>query len=208
MLHNFATPLTLNDQSIILLLLLYNNNISPSIHLEIMDATNIVHGQRLQSMADYIERHAPAATRAPGVGNPNDNMDLLAFFTSRFFLFTFVMPIVVLVIFGRFFKTNDADAKKPERHDTLVPADKLGKKRDEDLPQPSEIVSLRIYPIKSCRGIIVNDAKLLRSGLELDRNWYARNALIKHDTYNLTLHQGCSSTLRPTNFKQSAKTPP
>jgi len=143
-----------------------------------MDAINVVHGQRLQSMADYVERHAPAATQLPGVGNPEDNMDLVAFFTSRFFLFTFVMPIVVLVIFGQFFKTNDADAKTPERHETLVPANKLGKKRDEKLPQPSEIVSLRIYPIKSCRGIVVNDAKLLRSGLELDRNWYAVNAIL------------------------------
>jgi len=143
-----------------------------------MDAINVVHGERLQSMADYVERHNPAPTGAPGVGNPDDNMDLIAFFTSRFFLFTFVMPIVVLVIFGQFFKTNDADTKKPEKHETLVPANKLGKKQDQKLPQPSEIVSLRIYPIKSCRGIIVNDAKLLRSGLELDRNWYARNVML------------------------------
>lgn len=38
-------------------------------------------------------------------------------------------------------------------------------------PPADEIVSLRIYPIKSCRGIEVKSAKLLRTGLDLDRNW-------------------------------------
>ncbi|KAF7130982.1 hypothetical protein CNMCM5793_003917 [Aspergillus hiratsukae] len=35
----------------------------------------------------------------------------------------------------------------------------------------SEIVSLRIYPIKSCRGFEVTKAKLLLQGLDLDRQW-------------------------------------
>ncbi|RVX73558.1 hypothetical protein B0A52_02446 [Exophiala mesophila] len=35
----------------------------------------------------------------------------------------------------------------------------------------SEITDLRIYPIKSCRGISVKSAKLTRQGLELDRRW-------------------------------------
>ncbi|OJD34000.1 mosc-domain-containing protein [Diplodia corticola] len=39
------------------------------------------------------------------------------------------------------------------------------------LPPADEIVSLRIYPIKSCRGIEVRSARLLRTGLDLDRNW-------------------------------------
>ncbi|KAB2580221.1 Mitochondrial amidoxime-reducing component 1 [Lasiodiplodia theobromae] len=39
------------------------------------------------------------------------------------------------------------------------------------LPPADEIISLRIYPIKSCRGIQVKSAKLLRTGLDLDRNW-------------------------------------
>lgn len=34
-----------------------------------------------------------------------------------------------------------------------------------------DIVDLRIYPIKSCRGIKVQSAKLLKTGLDLDRNW-------------------------------------
>ncbi|KAF2238167.1 MOSC-domain-containing protein [Viridothelium virens] len=35
----------------------------------------------------------------------------------------------------------------------------------------TEITSLRIYPIKSCRGIPVTSRKLLKTGLFLDRNW-------------------------------------
>ncbi|KIX05792.1 uncharacterized protein Z518_03764 [Rhinocladiella mackenziei CBS 650.93] len=35
----------------------------------------------------------------------------------------------------------------------------------------SEITDLRIYPIKSCRGISFRSAKLTRQGLELDRRW-------------------------------------
>ncbi|KAL1615102.1 hypothetical protein SLS56_011929 [Neofusicoccum ribis] len=39
------------------------------------------------------------------------------------------------------------------------------------LPPADEIVSLRIYPIKSCRGFEVKSARMLRTGLDLDRNW-------------------------------------
>ena len=43
--------------------------------------------------------------------------------------------------------------------------------RDPSLPTGSEVVSLRIYPIKSCRGIELRSVKVKRSGLDLDRNW-------------------------------------
>jgi hypothetical protein len=35
----------------------------------------------------------------------------------------------------------------------------------------SEVVDLRIYPIKSCRGISVNKSYLTKRGLDLDRRW-------------------------------------
>ncbi|KAJ5476057.1 Molybdenum cofactor sulfuraseC-terminal [Penicillium sp. IBT 31633x] len=37
--------------------------------------------------------------------------------------------------------------------------------------QSSEIVSLRMYPIKSCRGLEVHSTVLKQHGLELDRRW-------------------------------------
>jgi uncharacterized protein YcbX len=39
------------------------------------------------------------------------------------------------------------------------------------IPPPTEITSLRVYPIKSCRGIEINATRLKKSGLMLDRNW-------------------------------------
>lgn len=39
------------------------------------------------------------------------------------------------------------------------------------IPQPIRVKELRIYPIKSCRGIVVPSARLLLTGLDLDRNW-------------------------------------
>ena len=35
----------------------------------------------------------------------------------------------------------------------------------------TEISQLRVYPIKSCRGVMVNSTVLTRKGLDLDRNW-------------------------------------
>ncbi|PYH44300.1 MOSC domain-containing protein [Aspergillus saccharolyticus JOP 1030-1] len=37
--------------------------------------------------------------------------------------------------------------------------------------QSHEIVSLRVYPIKSCRGLTLPRTKLLQHGLDLDRRW-------------------------------------
>ena len=35
----------------------------------------------------------------------------------------------------------------------------------------SEVVDLRIYPIKSCRGISIKKSFLTKRGLDLDRRW-------------------------------------
>ncbi|WPH01251.1 Hypothetical protein R9X50_00408900 [Acrodontium crateriforme] len=39
------------------------------------------------------------------------------------------------------------------------------------IPPPTEVVSLRIYPIKSCRGFEVDGTRVRKAGLTLDRNW-------------------------------------
>ena len=39
------------------------------------------------------------------------------------------------------------------------------------IPPPTTITSLRVYPIKSCRGFEVDSTRLRKSGLTLDRNW-------------------------------------
>ena len=40
-----------------------------------------------------------------------------------------------------------------------------------NLPPPSKIISLRVYPIKSCRGFEVTHTTLRKRGLDLDRQW-------------------------------------
>ena len=56
----------------------------------------------------------------------------------------------------------------------------------------TEITSLRVYPVKSCRGIQVSSWKLLKSGLELDRNWM----FVESDTKKfITIRQHSKMTL-------------
>lgn len=65
--------------------------------------------------------------------------------------------VIAITIFANM-KTNEGTSDKP-------------KERDPNLPKPSEIVSLRIYPIKSCRGFEIKKSMLKKTGLDLDRNW-------------------------------------
>ena len=39
------------------------------------------------------------------------------------------------------------------------------------IPPPTKITEIRVYPIKSCRGFKVDKIKLLKTGLDLDRQW-------------------------------------
>lgn len=75
---------------------------------------------------------------------------------------------------------------------TNIERSKNKAKRDPNLPPPTEIVSLRIYPIKSCRGIELPRAKLLRTGLDLDRHWMFVDA---SDRKFLTIRSDPSMTL-------------
>ncbi|KAF2138408.1 uncharacterized protein K452DRAFT_276772 [Aplosporella prunicola CBS 121167] len=65
------------------------------------------------------------------------------------------------------------------------------------LPPPTRIVDLRIYPIKSCRGFSVPSAKLLKAGLDLDRNWMFVTAA---DHKFLTIRTNPKMTLIETSF--------
>ncbi|KAI9691292.1 MAG: hypothetical protein M1820_009790 [Bogoriella megaspora] len=65
-------------------------------------------------------------------------------------------------------------------------------------PFSSEIVQLRIYPIKSCRGIQVSSRQLLRTGLFLDRNWMFVDAETKKF---ITIRQHRKMTLIRTTLR-------
>ncbi|KAL3460235.1 MOSC N-terminal beta barrel domain-containing protein [Aspergillus heterothallicus] len=57
--------------------------------------------------------------------------------------------------------------------------------------KPSEIVSLRVYPIKSCRGFEITHSKLRMTGLDLDRRWM----IVDAETHTfLTIRQNANMT--------------
>ncbi|KAJ8118329.1 hypothetical protein OPT61_g669 [Boeremia exigua] len=83
----------------------------------------------------------------------------------------FLLPIVAYLYFTR----------APSEKNTAGP-----------LPPPTEITALYIHPIKSCHGIKVRSAKLLPTGLDLDRQWMWVTA----DKYEfLTIRQNARMTL-------------
>ena len=60
------------------------------------------------------------------------------------------------------------------------------------LPPDTEVIELFVYPVKSCRGISVKSAKLLATGLDLDRQWMlidsrTRKTLTIREVSELTL---------------------
>ncbi|KAK0385523.1 hypothetical protein NLU13_6703 [Sarocladium strictum] len=71
------------------------------------------------------------------------------------------------------------------------------------LPQPEsdEIVALYVYPIKSCRGFPVKSARLLPTGLDLDRNWM----FVTADTAEfITIRANPAMTLIRTSYDEDS----
>ncbi|KAF2091468.1 hypothetical protein K490DRAFT_60908 [Saccharata proteae CBS 121410] len=71
------------------------------------------------------------------------------------------------------------------------------------LPPPTEIIDLRVYPIKSCRGFPVQSTRLLKTGLELDRNWMFIS-MPKREF--ITIRNNPRMTLVDTSYDASADT--
>ncbi|CBF75042.1 hypothetical protein AN3942.2 [Aspergillus nidulans FGSC A4] len=68
--------------------------------------------------------------------------------------------------------------------------------------KPSEIISLRVYPIKSCRGFEIKVAKQCMTGLDLDRRWM----LVDEKTHVfLTIRQIPEMTLINTGLSENGE---
>lgn len=71
--------------------------------------------------------------------------------------------------------------------------------RSPPLPPPTVVKEIRVYPIKSCRGFTVQKTKLLKTGLDLDRNWmFVDAATMKF----LTIRQISNMTLIDTAINE------
>lgn len=88
---------------------------------------------------------------------------------SGYLLAACVVGLITVVLYG-----NSIGSDVTKRTDNFGIATSSEEKSDSSrppIPPPTEITSLRIYPIKSCRGIEVDSTRLKRAGLTLDRNW-------------------------------------
>jgi uncharacterized protein YcbX len=70
-----------------------------------------------------------------------------------------ILPLIIFALEHYTGKLNKKKARLPAASKRLP------------IPKPIKVKELRIYPIKSCRGMIVKNARVLETGLELDRNW-------------------------------------
>jgi uncharacterized protein YcbX len=101
-----------------------------------------------------------------------------------FYVSAFMILVLPLIVFA--FEYFLGDGKRPSSSNLKVPA-------------PIKIIEMRIYPIKSCRGFTVTKAKLLKTGLDLDRNWMFVTAA---DLNFLTIRQTSEMTLIDTKVNE------
>ncbi|QIW94817.1 hypothetical protein AMS68_000335 [Peltaster fructicola] len=79
--------------------------------------------------------------------------------------------ILTLVIFAQLTSEDNTPVVSKFNAALGLNSGVVHKPGDPPIPPPTEIVSLRIYPIKSCRGMEVDATRLRKTGLTLDRNW-------------------------------------
>ncbi|KAM5348591.1 hypothetical protein ACJ41O_008415 [Fusarium nematophilum] len=114
--------------------------------------------------------------------------DILLSHSQAVILFTLALATLPLLIR---FLTRSRGRVKPGSSAPLPPP----------LPASDEIVSLRVYPVKSCRGFEVRSARLLRTGLDLDRNWM----FVSADTHEfITIRTNSNMTLIRTSYDPDA----
>ncbi|GAB7358811.1 hypothetical protein MBLNU230_g4035t1 [Neophaeotheca triangularis] len=110
-----------------------------------------------------------------------------------------VLVISSMVLYAQFWpETERKVSKRANENAALGKSSRpLVKPGDPPIPPPTEVVSLRVYPIKSCRGFETNMTRLRKTGLTLDRNWMFVDAKTKEF---LTIRGDPSMTLIDTNI--------
>jgi uncharacterized protein YcbX len=115
---------------------------------------------------------------------------------SGILMFMVLMGIATLVIYAQM--TPSPEPIGYVNNAALgIGSEAVSKPGSPPLPPPTQIVSIRVYPIKSCRGIEVDETRLRKTGLLLDRNWMF---ISKSDRKFLTIRSNPSMTLIDTNI--------
>lgn len=131
--------------------------------------------------------------------DPNNLHDLANL--SGIFMFTVLMGVVSIIIYAQLTPSNEP----AEQHTNAAlgaGSEAVSKPGSPPLPPPTQIVSMRVYPIKSCRGIEVDETRLRKTGLLLDRNWMF---ISKSDRKFMTIRSNPAMTLVDTNIVEKDK---
>lgn len=118
--------------------------------------------------------------------------------TSAFILIAVLIGIVSIAFYANL--GSISDRRDLNQNNALGSGSEATQNADAPpIPPPTEITSLRIYPIKSCRGLELTHTRLKKSGLLLDRNWM----FIGPDRKFLTIRGDPSMTLIDTRIYES-----
>lgn len=116
--------------------------------------------------------------------------------TSLILMTSVTVGFIIMIIFANLFG-EDSKPGVPKKIAGVVK-----RPGDPEHPPPTEVVSLRVYPIKSCRGFEVSSTRLRRAGLTLDRNWMF---IDKATGKFMTIRSDASMTLIDTAILEDGK---
>ncbi|KAK5117043.1 hypothetical protein LTR62_006764 [Meristemomyces frigidus] len=118
---------------------------------------------------------------------------------SLVLLLTVLMGITIMIVLANVVKEEPAPGIHKENRALGAGSAAIEKANAPPIPPPTEVVSLRVYPIKSCRGFEVDHTRLRKSGLTLDRNWMF---VSKKDMNFMTIRTDSSMTLIDTTITE------
>ena len=126
--------------------------------------------------------------------DPNNIHDLVNL--SGIIFFMVIVGFITLVVYAQI--TPPSDPVEYHTNAALgAGSEAVHKPGSPPIPPPTQIVSMRVYPIKSCRGIEVDETRLRKTGLLLDRNWMF---ISKSDRKFMTIRSNPAMTLIDTNI--------
>jgi uncharacterized protein YcbX len=115
--------------------------------------------------------------------------------------FMVLMGLVTMIIYAQMTDANEPSAI-PNNAALGSGSEVVSKPGSPPIPPPTQIVSMRVYPIKSCRGIEVDETRLRKTGLLLDRNWMF---ISTSDRKFMTIRSNPAMTLVDTNIITEGK---
>lgn len=110
---------------------------------------------------------------------------------------TVIVGFITMAIVANLTPAQEAPGSRQDNWALGAGSEAKHNKDAPPIPPPTEVISLRIYPIKSCRGIEISSTRLRKMGLTLDRNWMF---IDKADRKFLTIRSDPSMTLIDTNI--------